>query len=53
MQPELNGGDTLFQQTSIISGVWRPNSTGKSKIGSSISTPSEIATEYRVVELEI
>ena len=45
LQPELNGGDTLFQQTSTIPGVRRPNSTGKSRIGSSTLTSSEIATE--------
>ena len=52
LQLELNGGDTLFKQTSIIPGVWRPNSIGKSRIGSSTLTSSEIATE-RLVELEI
>ena len=35
----------LFQQTSITPGVWRPNSTGKSRIGSSTLTSREIATE--------
>ena len=24
MQPQFNEGDALFQQTSIVSGVWRP-----------------------------
>ena len=52
LQPEFNGGDTLFQVTSTILGVRRPNSTGKSRIGSSTLTSSAIATE-RVVELEI
>ena len=52
LQPELNRGDMLFEQTSIIPGVWRPNSTGKSRIGSSTLTSREIATE-RVAELEI
>ena len=45
LQPGLNGGDTLFQLTSTIPGVRRPNSTGKSRIGSSTLTPSEIVTE--------
>ena len=45
LQPELNGGGTLFQQTSTISGVRRPNSTSKSRIGSSTLTYSAIATE--------
>ena len=45
LQPELNGGDTLFQQTSTIPGVRKPNSTYKSRIGSSTLTSSEIATE--------
>ena len=52
LQPGLNGSDTLFQPTSTIPGVRRPNSTGRSKIGSSTLTSSAIATE-RVVELEI
>ena len=45
MQPELNGGDTLFKQTSTIPLVRRPNFTGKSRIGSSTLTSREIATE--------
>ena len=45
MQPEFNGGDTLFQLTSTIPGVRRHNSAGKSRIGSSTLTSSEIATE--------
>ena len=45
LQPALNGGDTLFQQTSTIPGVRMPNSTSKSRIGSSTLTSSEIATE--------
>ena len=36
--------DTLFQLTSIIPGVRRPNSAGKSRSGSSTLIPSEIAT---------
>ena len=49
MQPELNGGDMLFQQTSIISGVWRPNSISKSRIGSSTLTSTEIANEKELL----
>ena len=45
MQPEVNGGDMLFKQTSTIPWVRRPNFTGKSRIGSSTLTSSEIATE--------
>ena len=45
LQPELNGGDTIFQLTSTIPGVRRPNSNGKSRIGSSTLTSSAIATE--------
>ena len=45
MQPELNVGDTIFRQTSTIPGVRRLNSSGKSRISSSILTSSEIATE--------
>ena len=45
LQPKLNGGDTLLQLTSTILRVRRPNSTGKSRIGSSTLTYSEIATE--------
>ena len=45
LQPELNGSDPLFQQTSTIPGVRRHNSTRKSRIGSSTLTSSEIATE--------
>ena len=45
LQPELNGGDTLFQQTSIIFGVRRHNFTSKSRIGSSTLISSKIATE--------
>ena len=44
MQPELNGGDTLYQQASTNHGVIMPNSTGKFRIGSSTLTSSEIAT---------
>ena len=53
LQPELNGGDMLFQQTSTIPRVRMHNSTHKSRIGSSTLTSSEIATEKKVVELEI
>ena len=35
----------LFQQTSTIPGVRRPNSACKSRIGSKILTSSEIETE--------
>ena len=52
LQPEFNRGDTLFQLTSTIPGVRRPNSTSKSRRGNSKLTSREIATE-RVVELEI
>ena len=45
LQPEMNGGDALFQQTSTIPGFRRPNSTGKSRIDSSTLTFSAIATE--------
>ena len=45
LQPELKGGDMLFQQTSTIPGVRRHNFTGKSRIGSSTLTSNEIATE--------
>ena len=45
LQLEMNGGDTLLQQTSTIPGVRRPNTTGKSRFGSSTLTSSEIATE--------
>ena len=45
LQPEINGGDMLLQQTSTIAGVRRPNTTGKSRISSSTLTSSEIATE--------
>ena len=44
LQPELNGGDKLFQLTSTIPGGRRHNSASKSRIGSSILTSSEIAT---------
>ena len=47
-QPELNGGDALFQQTSTIPGVRMPNSTGKSRVGSSTLTSSTIATEKQM-----
>ena len=43
LQPEPNGGDTLFQQTSIIPGIKMPNTTSKSRIGGSTLTSSEIA----------
>ena len=36
LQPELNGGDMLVKLTSTIPGVRRPNSTDKSRVGSSI-----------------
>ena len=37
LEPELNGGgDMLAQLTSTIPGVRRSNSTGKSRVGSSI-----------------
>ena len=45
LQLELNGGDTLIQLTSTIPGIRMPNSTGKSRIGSSTLTSSKIATE--------
>ena len=45
LQPELNGDDTLFQQSSTIPRVRRLNSTSKSRIGSSTLTSNEIATE--------
>ena len=45
LHPGLNGSDTLFQLISTIPGVRRPNSTSKSRIGSSTLTSSEIATE--------
>ena len=41
MQPELNGGDIIFQHTSTTPGVRRPNSTGKSKSSSSTLIPSQ------------
>ena len=43
LKPELNGSDTLLQQTSTIPGVRKHNSAGKSVIGSSRLIPSEIA----------
>ena len=48
LQTELNGGDTLFQLTSTIPEIRRPNSTGKSRIGSSTLTSREIATEKKL-----
>ena len=45
LQPELNGGDMVFQETSTIPGVRRPKSTSKFRIGSSTSTCSVIATK--------
>ena len=39
----------LFQQTSTIPGVRRPNSVSKSRSGSSTLTPSEIVA---VVEMQ-
>ena len=44
LQPELNGGDMLFQHTSLIFGVWRPNSTCNSStlISSIITTENEL-----------
>ena len=45
LQSKFNDGDMLFQQTSTIHGIIMPNSTGKSRIGSSTLTSSEIATE--------
>ena len=50
LQPELNEVDTLFQQTSTITGVRRPNSTGKSRSGISTLIPSEIATAVELLE---
>ena len=44
MQQELNEGDTFLQQTLTIPGVRRPDSTSKSRTGSSTLIPSEIAT---------
>ena len=41
---KLNGSDMLFQQTSTMAGVGRPNSALKSKSGSSTLIPREIAT---------
>ena len=48
LQPELNGGDTLFQQTSTnFNNSWSQDAQfhNKSRIGSSTLTSSEIATE--------
>ena len=46
LQPELNGVDMLFKLTSIILEFGGPiNYIGKSRIGSSTLTSSEIATE--------
>ena len=41
---KLNKSDTLLQQISTSSQVRRQDSAGKSRIGSSTLTPSEIAT---------
>ena len=38
LQPELNGGDMLFQQTSTLPGERRPNSTGKSRLVTGIES---------------
>ena len=50
LQPELNGGDMLFQRTSTISGVMRPNFADKSRSGSSTLIPSKIATAVELLE---
>ena len=44
MQQKLNESDTLLQQTSIVSGIRRPNSAGKFRSGSSTLIPSEKVT---------
>ena len=40
----------LFQQTSRIPGVKKPNSAGKSRSGSSTLIPSERATAVELLE---
>ena len=50
LQLELNGGDTLFQQTSTIPGVKRPSSAGKFRNGSSTLILSKIATAEELLE---
>ena len=44
LQQKINENDTLFQQTSTITGVGKPNSAHKSGNGCSTLLPSEIAT---------
>ena len=44
IQQKLNRSDVLLQQTSIISGVKRPNSASKSRSGSSTLMSCEIET---------
>ena len=50
LQSELNGGDMLFQLSSTIPGVRRPNSADKSRSGSSTFIPSKRAIAVELLE---